>query len=343
MPLSAADLLPGVSAKPTRWSAAVFAGKAAVLRLRRGIRNVVAAERRLQRHTQAVVGEAQATSRSPLWSDPRLAETRHQLGKVQNLRRAAAILDGVLIPAGRTFSFWRQLGQASRARGFVAGRMLQQGCVVPAIGGGLCQLSNALYDAALQAGCEIVERHAHSRRVPGSAAVQGRDATVAWNYVDLRFRPTRTLRLSVWLTAEELVVGLHGATEAALPGAPVPDERPQAQSCDACSETGCFRHGRAPDGGAGQQAILVDEAWPEFTRHVAAIRRSIAASACRCRLCGAGPAGMPGARRGSTASAPPPSQRCGAAWRCAGPPRARDSAGRRRMAPHAWHRPWHRC
>ena len=274
MPLPAADLLPAIRAVPTRWSVAVFAGKVAVLRLRRGIGNTVAAECRLQRQTQAAGGEAQATARSALWSDTQLAETHHQLGKVQNLRRAAAILDGVLIPAGSTFSFWRQLGRASRARGFVAGRMLQQGCVVPAIGGGLCQLSNALYDVALQAGCEIVERHAHSRRVPGSVAAQGRDATVAWNYVDLRFRPAQTLRLSVRLTTDELVVGLHGSVEPALPDATVPDGRPQAQSCDACAQTGCFRHGRVPEGDAGRQAILVDEAWPEFARHVSAVRQA---------------------------------------------------------------------
>ena len=274
MPISAAALLPAIRVMPTHWSVAVFAGKVAVLRLRRGIRNTVAAERQLQRQTQAAGGEAQATARSALWSDTQLAETRHQLGKVQNLRRAAAILDGVLIPAGSTFSFWRQLGRASRARGFVAGRMLQQGCVVPAIGGGLCQLSNALYDVALQAGCEIMERHAHSRRVPGSAAAQGRDATVAWNYVDLRFRPAHTLRLSVRLTTDELVVGLHGSAEPALPDATAPEDRPQAQSCDACAQTGCFRHRRAPEGGAGRQAILVDEAWPEFARHVAAVRQA---------------------------------------------------------------------
>ena len=273
MPISVADTRPGLRAVPTRWSAVVFGTKVAVLRFQRGIRNVANAGQRLQQ-AHALSGEMVAMARSPLWSDLHAAERRHQLGKVQNLRRAAAILDGVVIPAGGVFSFWRQLGRTSRARGYVAGRMLQQGCVVPAIGGGLCQLSNALYDVALQAGCEIVERHAHSRRVPGSAAAQGRDATVAWNYVDLRFRPARTVRLSVRLTAAELVVGLHGEAgpQPARPDAPGGDDRPLAESCDACRQTGCFRHGRAPDGGAGRHAILVDEAWPEFTRHVAGLR-----------------------------------------------------------------------
>ncbi len=80
--------------------------------------------------------------------------------------------------------------------------------MIPAIGGGLCQLSNALYDVALAAGCEIVERHAHSRTVPGSAAAAGRDATVAWNYVDLRFSSPRELRLGVRLDSDDLVVEL---------------------------------------------------------------------------------------------------------------------------------------
>ncbi len=102
-----------------------------------------------------------------------------------------------MIPVGQVFSFWRQVGRASRRRGFVTGRMLKEGCLVPAVGGGLCQLSNALYDAALQSGCEIVERHAHSRVVAGSAAAAGRDATVAWNYVDLRFRTSAPLRMEV--------------------------------------------------------------------------------------------------------------------------------------------------
>jgi len=61
----------------------------------------------------------------------------------------------------------------------VPGRQLREGCLFPAIGGGLCQLSNALYDVSLQAECEIVERHPHSRIVPGSAAARDRDAAIA--------------------------------------------------------------------------------------------------------------------------------------------------------------------
>lgn len=139
---------------------------------------------------------------------------------------------------------------------------------MPATGGGLCQLSNALYDVALQAGCEIVERHAHSRRVPGSRAEQGRDATVAWNYVDLRFKSALPLLLRVRLDAHELIVELKSPHDTA-PRATVPGRdasRADAQSCETCDETACFRHGAAAS--EGRKAWLVDEFWPEFDAYI---------------------------------------------------------------------------
>jgi hypothetical protein len=51
---------------------------------------------------------------------------------------------------------------------------------------------------------ELLERHAHSRRPPGSRAAEGSDATVAWNYVDLRFRARQAWRLEVRLDAVSL-------------------------------------------------------------------------------------------------------------------------------------------
>src|SRR6185312_11924849 len=115
-------------------------------------------------------------------------EQRLQLGKVQNLRAAAALLDGLEIPAGAPWSFWRQLGRTTERRGFAVGRELREGCLIPTLGGGLCQLSGAIYNAALEAGLEIVERHRHSHPGVGNLAAVGRDATVVWSYVDLRLR-----------------------------------------------------------------------------------------------------------------------------------------------------------
>lgn len=214
-----------------------------------------------------------AESRTNLWTDAEVAERRLQLGKVQNLRIAVGKLNGVIIEPDQTFSFWKQIGRASTWRGYAVGRELREGCLIPAIGGGLCQLSNALYELALQTGCEIIERHGHSVAVPGSAAAVGRDATVAWNYIDLRFKPPNPLQIEAFLTRAELVVRFR--TQPSV--GPVPHgEKPTGLriiqtvgSCVTCGEHECLRH--APErawSGERKIAFLLDAVSPEFQSFV---------------------------------------------------------------------------
>lgn len=187
-----------------------FAARAWVFRLARGMHNAAAPLRRLITRGNADWPEI-ARSSAPLYSAD--GESPHerlwQLGKVENLRRAVRHLHGIVLPAGATFSFWRQVGPPWRLRGFVVGRELREGCLIPSVGGGLCQLSNALYDCALKAGAEILERHRHTRVIAGSLTELDRDATVFWNYVDLRFRFAQPLRISARLTRDQLVVSFH--------------------------------------------------------------------------------------------------------------------------------------
>ena len=214
-----------------------------------------------------------AESVSRLWLDGGApAERALTIGKVQNLRLAAHRIDGAAVAAGATFSFWKQVGRATRRRGYVDGRELREGCVIPSVGGGLCQLSNALYDAALRAGFEIVERHAHSAVVPGSLAAAGRDATVFWNYVDLRFRPPSSVRIEVSMTQDALAVRFWGsgnAPRAAAAGGVLAaaEARPAPTGdCASCAVESCFRHvalHRGPSA-VGRTAFVVDAWWPEL-------------------------------------------------------------------------------
>jgi hypothetical protein len=267
--------------RPTRWGALLFRLKTNLLRLARFVREFGRRPAKLPRGGPAAFVTIVAESRTPLWSDPQPAEQALQRGKVQNLRTAARRLDGTLLPKGAVFSFWRQLGRASAWRGFVAGRMLQEGCLVPAIGGGLCQLSNALYDVALQAGCPIVEQHSHSRVVPESQAARGRDATVAWNYVDLRFQALATLMLRVSVERDALLVQLLSpqreradAPAAQAKFVPRTGAASEARSCATCGETTCFRHEGHHDAPRGCRAFLVDENWPEFRDYVVRNRKA---------------------------------------------------------------------
>jgi len=256
---------PGV---PTRVSALVFSLKATLLRARRTLFDTTPghAPMRHRRGTSLVDAPILAAVRTPLWTNVGGEKDRTlNAGKIQNLRIALRGLDGLEVTAGRTLSFWRQVGRPVRRRGFVAGRELREGCMIATIGGGLCQLSNTLYEAALQAGLEIIERHAHTRIVPGSRAAAGRDATVFWNYLDLRLRGSHPFRIEARMTADALdltIRGHGGGTETqifdAAPG-------PVAHDCLSCGQISCHRHDPDIETAAQSTAWLVDTATPEFT------------------------------------------------------------------------------
>lgn len=232
---------------PTRFGSLLFHFKAACFRGQRLAKDLLPdSPRPLPRQPIDLSVPVAAESRSALYSSTNPAEWALQAGKVQNLRQAARALHGRVIAPGETFSFWANVGRATRSSGYVRGRELREGCIIPNVGGGLCQISNALYDVALQAGAEIIERHAHSRQVPGSQAEAGRDATVFWNYVDLRFRLPVTAQLAVELSRNNLTVRLHSRqkTRAALPPARS-SLLAAAESCETCGINDCFRHASA--------------------------------------------------------------------------------------------------
>ena len=127
----AADLHAGHSG----YANAVFWLKSRLLIARRLLANAAAGElgrrryRRLGAIPAGAVLLAEDASRLYSLADPR--ERALELGKVQNLRIAAAAIDGILLAPGETFGFWRAAGRATRGKGYVIGRELRQGCVIP--------------------------------------------------------------------------------------------------------------------------------------------------------------------------------------------------------------------
>lgn len=142
--------------------------------------------------------------------------------------------------------------------------------MIATIGGGLCQLSNALYEAALDAGLEVIERHQHTRIVPGSRAAEGRDATVFWNYLDLRLRSDAPFRIDARLTADDLELTIRGYPVAR--GAAESDffAGLSAHDCLSCGQVTCHRHD--PDTAAAAVPIpwLVDAPNAEFIAYACA-------------------------------------------------------------------------
>jgi vancomycin resistance protein VanW len=142
--------------------------------------------------------------------DAGFGEAALAVGKRTNLALAAPAFDGLVVTPDRPLSFWRTLGRATEQRGYTWGRELRGGCVVPAIAGGLCLLSNALFESAVRAGWRIVERHGHSlEAMPPAPGAIPLDATVAWPDVDLVVAPARgRARLSVRIEGDALRVAI---------------------------------------------------------------------------------------------------------------------------------------
>ncbi len=253
---------------PTRKEAAVFRLKTALLQAKRFLADN--SSKRVKRFAHGTPSSSPVIAKSvtPLWTETEPQERFLVAGKIQNLRIALQQLDGIEVPAGEIFGFWKHVGRATKLRGFVEGRELREGCIIPNVGGGLCQLSNALYDAALQANFEIVERHRHTQVVAGSLAEHGRDATVFWNYVDLRFRSSKPFLIEARLDGEDLTVEFRGekVQEKTIHQIGRRNAKPaEIGSCASCEVGDCHRVVKPTlERNFGRSAWLVDEHTPEF-------------------------------------------------------------------------------
>ena len=105
--------------------------------------------------------------------------------RVTNIQRAAAILDGTIIPAGGTFSLNDALGPRTLDRGFVLAPQIAAGRLEDAVGGGVSQVSTTIYNAAFFAGLELVAHTPHQFYI--SRYPEGREATLSIGGPELIF------------------------------------------------------------------------------------------------------------------------------------------------------------
>ncbi|MFC6648253.1 VanW family protein [Paenibacillus rhizoplanae] len=84
------------------------------------------------------------------------------------------------------FDYGKAIQKAQTEYGFREAPVIVNGKLQPGTGGGICQVSSTLYNAALRSGLEIVERRNHS--LPVSYLPKGQDATFAEGYINFRFR-----------------------------------------------------------------------------------------------------------------------------------------------------------
>ncbi len=103
-----------------------------------------------------------------------------------NIVLASESVNGTVVQPGDTFSFNDTTGERSSANGYVEAPTIANSQLVDAPGGGVCQVSSTLYNAALLAGMTVMERHHHTW--PMSYVPAGLDATVDFGRKDLRLK-----------------------------------------------------------------------------------------------------------------------------------------------------------
>ncbi|MEK5025645.1 VanW family protein [Paenibacillus sp. FSL M7-1046] len=107
-------------------------------------------------------------------------------GRSFNVEAAAKAVNGTMLPPGAVFDYGKAIEKAQVEYGFREAPVIVNGKLQPGTGGGICQVSSTLYNAALRSGLEIVERRNHS--LPVSYLPKGQDATFAQGYINFRFR-----------------------------------------------------------------------------------------------------------------------------------------------------------
>ena len=131
-------------------------------------------------------------------------------GRLNNVQLVARLIDGTLIKPGGTFSFNETTGERTAAKGFQEAPVIINGELQNGLGGGICQVSTTVFNAAFDAGLPITARTNHALYI--SHYPLGRDATVNYPDLDLRFTndSRHWLLLRTFVGAGSLTVNLYG-------------------------------------------------------------------------------------------------------------------------------------
>lgn len=134
--------------------------------------------------------------------------------RAQNIRVATAKINGVVLLPGEVMSVDKQVGPRTAVRGFMISKIIVNNKYEDGIGGGLCQVSTTLYNAALYANLDIVARKNHSIVSPYIAP--GRDSTVFGGSKDLKIKNNRKYPIYIksYTVGGRLYFEIYGKKEA---------------------------------------------------------------------------------------------------------------------------------
>jgi vancomycin resistance protein YoaR len=133
-----------------------------------------------------------------------------EANRIHNVQLVSHLVDGHVIAPGAVFSFNEATGARTAEKGFKEAPVIINGELKTGLGGGVCQVSTTVFNAAYEAGLPILARTNHALYI--SHYPQGRDATVNYPDVDLKFvnDTGHWLLLRTWVGSSSLTVALYG-------------------------------------------------------------------------------------------------------------------------------------
>ena len=139
-------------------------------------------------------------------------ETTSDANRNNNVDLAARAVMGKVVMPGETFSFNQTTGQRTVEKGYLPAAAIAGGTTVDEVGGGVCQVSSTLFNAAVMADMTIVTRYPHTW--PSNYVDKGRDATVNWPNLDFVFRNDRTSPIFIvaYYQNRKCTVEIYGAS-----------------------------------------------------------------------------------------------------------------------------------
>ncbi|MDI6715694.1 MAG: VanW family protein [Actinomycetota bacterium] len=136
-----------------------------------------------------------------------------QYSRVHNIQLLGSELDGKILAPGEVFSFNKTIGPRTAAKGYKEAPAILNGELVPALGGGVCQVATTLFNTVFFGGYEVVERHNHSFFI--SHYPTGRDATVSYDGPDLKFKNSSPyyVLIKVITTPRSIEISFYSTSE----------------------------------------------------------------------------------------------------------------------------------
>ncbi len=133
--------------------------------------------------------------------------------RVHNVQLVARLIDGTLVAPGHVFSFNGTTGERNESKGFLEAPVIINGELETGLGGGVCQVSTTVFNAAYEAGLNITARTNHALYI--SHYPQGRDATVNYPDTDLKFvnDTDHWLLVRTFVGSSSLTVNIYGTPQ----------------------------------------------------------------------------------------------------------------------------------